>query len=41
LLDAAAAERLRIGVGGDEFNAADAFANHVLDGIAAGATDAE
>jgi ABC-type nitrate/sulfonate/bicarbonate transport system substrate-binding protein len=36
-----AAERLGIGVGGDEFNAADAFANHVLDGIATGTTYAE
>jgi hypothetical protein len=36
-----AAERLGIGIGGDELDAVNPFANHVLDGIAACATDAE
>jgi hypothetical protein len=37
----AAVECLRIGIGGDEVNAIDAFADHVIDGIATGATDAD
>ena len=34
-------ERLRIGIGCDEVDAHHAFADHVVDGIAAGATDAD
>ena len=36
-----ACQRLGIGVGSDELNAAHAFADHVLDGIATGTTYAE
>ena len=37
----AALERLGIGVGGDELDAIDPLTNHVIDGIATGATDAD
>jgi hypothetical protein len=36
-----ARERLGIGIDGDELDAADALANHVVDGVAARAPDAE
>ena len=38
---AAAFQGLRVGVGGDEIDTVYTFANHVIDGIAAGAADAD
>jgi hypothetical protein len=37
----APSKRLRVGVGGDEIDAIHAFADHVIDGIATGAADAD
>ncbi len=34
-------ERLKVGVGGDEFDALDLGTNHAIDGVAAAASDAD
>ena len=41
LVRAAAVERLRVGVGADELHALHALRDHVLDGVAAAAADAD
>jgi hypothetical protein len=37
----AAVERLRVGIGGDEIDAIDALADHVIDGVATGTADTD